>query len=170
MLHLQDQELAGDRRQARVIEVRDDRQQLAHAEPTACSDDPEFGHVPADRIDRARPLGDEPIPDPVQHQQRLLGLGLHRYEAHARALHGLATALGIGRVMLVGLHVRLHVLWRHQPYLVAELGQLASPVMRPAARLDADEAAWQIGEELEHFAPSQLLAQRDLPRAATPWT
>ena len=46
MLGLKDQELARHRRQARVVYVRDDRQQLLHAKPTACRDDPELGHVP----------------------------------------------------------------------------------------------------------------------------
>jgi hypothetical protein len=96
----------------------------------------------------------------MQHQQRLLRLALDRNEPHARSLDGLTTALGIRGIVLVGLHIRLHVLRRHEPHLVAELGQFAGPVVRPAARLHTDETARQVGEELEHFAASQLLPQR----------
>jgi hypothetical protein len=78
MLDLKDQELARDRRQARVVKVRDDRQQLLHAEPTTCRDEPELGHVPANCTDRAGSFCDQPIPDPMQHQQGLLGLALDR--------------------------------------------------------------------------------------------
>ena len=92
-------------RQARIVEVRDDRQQLLHAGPTTCRDDPELGHVAAKRADGAGPLCDQSIPDPMQHQQRLLGLALDRNEPHARPLNGFATTLGIGGVVLIGLEI-----------------------------------------------------------------
>jgi hypothetical protein len=76
----------------------------------------------------------------------------------ARPLHGLAARLGGGGVVLVALDVRLDVLRRHQAGVVAEPDQLAGPVMR-AAGLEADPAARQVGEEDQHIAARQPLAQ-----------
>ena len=77
-------EEAGIEREGNLVEV-------GHAEPTACRDDPELGHMTADLPDRAGSFCDQPIPDPMQHQQRLLRLALHRNEPHARTLDGLTT-------------------------------------------------------------------------------
>lgn len=46
-------------------------------------------------------------------------------EAHHRPQNGFGDRLGINDVALVGLHVRLHELGRHDPHRVAEHLQLA---------------------------------------------
>src|SRR4051812_4157057 len=66
--------------------------------------------------------------------------------------HRLADRLGIGGIVLVALDVRLHITRRHQPYFVAQLDQLACPVMGSGAGLHADETRPQPGEELQHPA------------------
>src|SRR5512132_339283 len=62
VLGLIDQELARQGRQPIVLQVRDDGEQIPQASPALRRDDPELRHVPSDRIDRARPLGDQPVP------------------------------------------------------------------------------------------------------------
>jgi hypothetical protein len=64
--------------------------------------------------------------------------------------------------MLVGLDVGLDVWRRHQARVMAEPDQLARPVVRPAAGLEADQAARQIGEERQHLAACQPLPQHHL--------
>ncbi len=97
---------------------------------------------------------------PAVHQQRRLLLGrLHRHEAHRWPLDGFANRLGIGRVILVALHVGLHILRRHETNLMAKRPQLARPVMRRRAGLHADQTSWHAGKECEHLAAPQPLAQ-----------
>jgi hypothetical protein len=64
--------------------------------------------------------------------------------------------------VLVGLDVGLDVLRRHQARVVAELDQLARPVVRAAAGLETDHAARQIGEDFQHLAACQTLLQHPL--------
>jgi hypothetical protein len=82
-------------------------------------------------------------PHPVQHHRALLFGRLDAHEAHGRSRHRLADRLGIGRVVLAPLYVRLHILRRHQPHIMAQRDQLAGPVMRRRARFDADQARRQ---------------------------
>jgi hypothetical protein len=78
---------------------------------------------------------------------------------HGRAGDRLADRLGIGGVVLVGLDMRLHVLRRHEPDRVAQLAQLAGPMVGAGAGLHPDQARRQVGEEREQLVPGQLLAQ-----------
>src|ERR1039458_8737033 len=55
----------------------------------------------------------------MQHQPALLLGRFDLYKTHGRPPHRLADRLGVGRIVLVALDVGLHVLRRHQPYLVA---------------------------------------------------
>ena len=73
--------------------------------------------------------------------QILLLNRLHRHEAHARPAHRLADRLGVVRIRLVCLHVRLHELRGDQLHPEAFHLQHARPVMRAAARFHADLAA-----------------------------
>ena len=77
-----------------------DGDQVLQAGATLSREHAELGHVPADRVDRAGPLGDQAIPDPVQHQERLLLLVLDRHEPHAWPLHCLAAGLGVRGIVL----------------------------------------------------------------------
>ena len=124
--------------------------------------DAELGQQTADHVDQLRALLDQQIARPVHRQRRLLLGRLHRHEPHRRPRHRLADRFRIGSVGLAALHIRLDVSRRHQAHLMAELDQLARPVMRRAARLDADQARRQLGEERQHLRPSQRLANHDL--------
>jgi hypothetical protein len=136
------QQLAGHRRDAVVLERAEGLQQLAQTGLTLRRDDPELGQGATQPVDGRRPLTDQLVAHPVQHQARLLGLGLDRHEAHARPLHGFAAGLGIGGIVLVGLDpclapsadhrgrrgaARLDILGRHETRLVPKRAQLAGP-------------------------------------------
>ena len=109
-------------------------------------------------VDGRGALLEQLLAHPVQHQQRLPALLLHRHEAHPGPGDGLADRFRIRGVVLVGLHVGPDVLRRHQPHLVTELPQLPRPVMGGGTGLQADQAGRQVGEELEH-----LLARQPAP-------
>ena len=68
----------------------------------------------------------------------------------------------VGGVGLPAFDIRLDVSRRHQMHLMAELYQLARPVMRRAARLDADHATRQLGEKWQHLRPPKQLANDNL--------
>ena len=76
----------------------------------------------------------------------------------------LADRLGIRRVVLVPLHVGLHVIGRHDAHHVAESLQLASPVMRCCARLNANQTGRLLPEERQNLAAPQLSADHGLTR------
>jgi hypothetical protein len=125
--------------------------------------DPELGEQAADHVHQLRALLDQQVARPVQRQRRLLLGRLHRHKAHARARHRLADGSGVVRIGLTALHIRLHVSGRHQPNLMAELRQFPGPVMGRAARLYADQASRQLGEERHDLRPAQRLANDDVP-------
>lgn len=74
----------------------------------------------------------------MQRQDRLLLDGLDRHEAHVRSRGGFADRLGVGRVVLVRLHVRLDELRCNQPNRVSHALELTSPVVRAGLSLHAD--------------------------------
>src|SRR6476660_3619264 len=101
--------------------------------------------------------------NPVLHRSPLLLGRLERHKAHRRTAHRLADRRRVRRIGLVALHIGLHVPRWHQPNVVAELPELARPVMRPRARFHPDQAWRQLGEGGEHLAAPQLLLQHHLP-------
>ena len=113
-------------------------------------------------IDQLRALADQQVTRPVQHQRSLLLGALDRHEAHRRPRHRLADRGRIGSVVLAALDVGLHIARRHQPHIVAELPELARPLVRRGARLHANQARRQLAEKLEHLAASELLLEHRL--------
>src|ERR1700747_810434 len=79
--------------------------------------------------------------------QRLLVSRLDRHKSHRRAPNSLANRFRIGGIVLVALEVRLHVLRRHKPPLMAQRTKLARPVMRRRTRFQPDHTAWNAAEE-----------------------
>jgi hypothetical protein len=84
---------------------------------------------------------------------------LNRHEPHVGPRHRFADRLGISRVVLVGLHIWLDELRRNQAHVVSKALQLARPMMRAAAGFHADQAPWQIREELGYLGALELLLQ-----------
>jgi len=105
-----------------------------------------FGEMAAQRIDALSSLAHQKITRAENHGAGLLLLALHRHEPHAGALGCLADRLGVGRIVLVSLDEWLDVGWRNQPDNVAELGELAPPIMRASAGFHRDQAR-RVGRE-----------------------
>ena len=72
-----------------------------------------------------------------------------------------AIASASREVVLLSLRIRPDIPGRHQPRIVAERLDLPTQVMRPHARLYADEARQHVGEPSVDLAARQLLAQDD---------
>ena len=128
----------------------------------------ELGRVTADRVDQLRAIGDQALARCHQHLRGLALRSLDGHEAHARPAHRLADRIGIVPIVLAAPYVWLHVLRWHQFHLVPQRGQLAGPVIRPAAGLHADLRRRQPFEKAQHIAPAQLLAQHRLLRCIHP--
>ncbi|CAI2934343.1 conserved protein of unknown function [Aminobacter niigataensis] len=92
----------------------------------------------------------------MKHHHTLLLGRLHRHEAHRRPGHRLADGLGIGGIVFLPLQIRLHVLCRQQPHIMASCDQLSRPIVGGAAGLDPDEASGQILEEPKHSPSGQF--------------
>src|SRR3954466_15832974 len=71
-------------------------------------------------------------------------------------------------VILVPLDVSLHVLRRHQTYLMAQRAQLPRPVVRRRTRLHPHQTARQSTEERQNLRTPKLLAQNRCPRCIDP--
>jgi len=125
--------------------------------------DAELSQVAAQRIDEHRPLPNQEIADTVRDERRLLLRGLHRHEAHGGPTHGLADRFGIGGIVLVALHVRLHVAGRHQPHVMPDRGDLTCPKVRSAASLHPYNTGRKSSEEGCDLAAAQTPAQHHLP-------
>lgn len=124
----------------------------------------ELGEQTPDHVHELRALLDQKVARPVQRQGSLLVGGLHCHEAHDRTRHRFADRFGAHRIVLAPLHIGLHVGRWHQTNLVAELRQLASPIMRGTTRLHADETRPQLCKKRQHLASTQRLAHDDLIR------
>jgi hypothetical protein len=123
-----------------VSRIGNDFEQLLDAEAPDWRNDPELGKMSADGIDDGCLLTDEKMARAMEHQAALLLRCLGWHKPHIGSGDCLADRLGIGGVVLVPLHVRLNVGWRHQLHGVAQCLELARPVMRRGATLDADQA------------------------------
>src|SRR5437764_876530 len=74
---------------------------------------------------------------------------------HAGPPRGLADRFGVVAVVLAALDVRLDVLRWNETRPVAERGQFATPVMRPAARFQGDLGRGKLAEEGIHLPTTQ---------------
>src|SRR4029077_18908449 len=95
-----------------------------------------------------------------------VGPGLH--EAQGRPAHGLADRGRVVAVVLVAVDVRLDLVRRQPPHRMAQLANLAMPVMCATAGFHADRARLELGKKLEHALASERPAQHQLARRSTP--
>jgi hypothetical protein len=82
-------------------------------------------------------------------------------KSHRGPADRLADRRGIGGVVLAPPHIGLGVSRRHQPHVMPALGDLAPPVMRRRACLDADPAARQFGKEWQDLLAAQRTSFMD---------
>lgn len=124
----------------------------------------ELGEQTADAVDRRRALLDEPPTHAMQREDRLLLHRLHRHKAHVRTPHRFADRLGVVAVVLRALAIRRHKARHHDPDLVTVAHELARPLVRTGARLDADPTRRQRCDQLHQLLAPHRLAQHHLPR------
>jgi hypothetical protein len=122
-------------------------------------DHAELGQMPAQSVHQTHTLAHQPLPATVQQHGSLLVGRLDRHKSRGRSPNRLANRFRIGGVGLVAFDVRLHVLRRHQPHLVANRAQLASPVMRRRTRFQPDHTPGNAAEERQHLPAPQSLTQ-----------
>jgi hypothetical protein len=149
-------------RQAFILFVGNDRQQLLEPFVPLRRHNTKFGHMRPQGIDHLGPLPDQQIARAMLHQLTLLIGRFDSHKSHARAANRLADRRGICRVVLVAPDISLHVLRRHQTDRVTELRQLTRPVVRAGTGLHADQAWRQCLEELQHLTAAKLLPDDDL--------
>src|SRR6266542_5449857 len=92
----------------------------------------------------------------MEHQAALLLGRLRRHEPHVGPGHCFTDCLGISGIILVPLHVRPDIGWWHQAHGMPKRLELARPMMRRRAGLDADKARRQLLEEGNDVTALQL--------------
>jgi hypothetical protein len=127
-------------RQPRVPFVRHDHAQFVDPGVALRRHDAELGQMRTQRVDDLGALTYQHIARAVLHQLTLLFGRLDLHETHSRAPNSFADRLGVGGIVLVALDVSLHIPRRHQAHLVAELYQLARPIVRRGTGPHADQA------------------------------
>src|SRR3954452_6609985 len=116
-------------------------------------------------IDGLGALADQKVAGAKHDRCGLRLLTFHGHEPHGGALSSLADRLSIGHVVLLPFDERLHVRRRDQLHRVAELGDLAAPVVSARAGLQGHRAGWKRCEERKELAAAQLLAKDHRARA-----
>jgi hypothetical protein len=109
-------------------------------------------------VDHRGAAHNPPLAHPVQRLQVELVVGLDRHKAHRRAGYSLGTRFGIDVVVLVRLHVRLHILCRHQAHIMALFPQSAAEKMRSSAGLHTDQALRKVRGKAQQLSSRALLA------------
>src|SRR6516162_2102459 len=95
----------------------------------ALRDNPKLSKMGADRIDHRSLLANEQMTCPMERQTALLLRCLGLDEPHRRSPHCLADCLGVRRIVLLSLDVRLHIGRWHQADRVAKRFDLARPMV-----------------------------------------
>src|SRR5580704_16832279 len=113
---------------------------------------------PADLVDHRGAAYNPPLAYSVQRLQIELVIALDRHEAHRGAGYSLGACFRIDVVVLVRLHVRLHILRRHQPYIMPLFPQSTAEKMRSSAGLHADQALMKVRCKAQQLNPRALFA------------
>jgi len=124
-------------------------------------DHTKFGHQAADAIDGRRALLHEPLPNPMDGKHALGVFGFDGNKAHRRPAHRFANRSSIIGVILAAFALHAiggNELRCHESGRMAQLDELACPVMGSRTSLHADQAGRKLREQLE-----QLLAAHSGP-------
>src|SRR5712671_6597991 len=149
-------------RQPRVLFVRHDCAQFVDPGVALRRHDAELSQMRPQGVDDLGALAYQHIARAVLHQLTLLFGRFDPHKAHGRSPNRFADRLGVSRIVFVALDVGLHILRRHQAHLVAELRQLARPIMRRGTGFHADQARRQCLEKRDHSAAPELLPRNHL--------
>ena len=113
--------------------------------------------MPAKRVDQLRALRHQHFARLVMHERRLVLQCAHAAKAHRRPCHRFADPGGVGRVVLLPTHIGFDIGRRHHPWVMAELNQLARPMMGQTAGFHTDKTLGQLRKEDQHvLAPKRL--------------
>src|SRR6516162_4967933 len=115
----------------------------------------------ANLVDHCGTAHHPPFAHSVQRLKVELVVGLDRHEAYTRTCDGFGNRFSIDVVVLVGLHIRLHVLGRHQPHVMSLFAQGTAQEMRSTASLHADQALAKVRCETKQLSPRALLANHN---------
>jgi len=99
------------------------------------------------------------IPGSEHNAVRLLLFSLHRNEAHARSLRRFTDGFGICRVVLLPLHERLDVDRRDQAHTMAQLANLAGPIVRACTGFHGDDTGRLRRQEPKKLRACDALAE-----------
>src|ERR1700732_2189364 len=99
----------------------------------------------------------------------LLGCALDRHEPHRGPSDRLADCVGIVAVILLAFTIWRDEVWAHQPRRVAELLDLARPVMSASTSLHTDQTWFQSRQERQQLLAGELLRSTTAPLKSTPW-
>jgi hypothetical protein len=146
-LLLEAEQLSAERGKARtgnlrhpfVARVGNNMQQFRNSFAPDRRDNAELGKVRSDRIDHRGLLADEQMAGTVKHQATLLLRRLCWHEPHVGSGNRLANRLCVSHVILLPFDVGLYVNRRHQSHGMTECLELARPVVRRSASLDANQ-------------------------------
>src|SRR4051794_20580730 len=130
-------------------------------------DHAELSQMASQGIDGLGALADQKVAGAKHDRCGLRLLTFHGHEPHGGALSGLADRLSIGHVVLLPFDERLHVSRRDQLHRVAELGDLAPPIVSARAGLQGHRAGWKRGQERKELAAAQPLAKDHRARAVS---
>src|SRR5262245_18233898 len=122
-----------------------------------------FHQVPAQSVDALGALPYQEIAGSEHNTVRLLLFGLDRNEAHARPLRRFTDGLCIGGIVLLPLDERLDVDRRDQARMMAQLSDLARPVVRAGTGFHRYHAPGLCCQETEKPHASDALAKEHTP-------
>ncbi len=94
---------------------------------------------------------------------------LRRHEAHPRTLYRFGDRLGVCEVVLLPPEIRLHVLFRHQPGVMAERPKLSAQMVCAKTGFHSNQARRQVGKPHNHLAAGQLAAPNDVQSNPMRW-
>ena len=116
----------------------------------------------ADLVHQCRTAHHPALPYPVQRLHVQLFFALDRHKTHPGPIHSLGDRFGIDVVVLVGLHIRLHVLRRHQPYIMTLLAKRTAKEVRSSAGFHANQIDLQVRCESKQLNTRELLPHHHL--------
>ena len=79
---------------------------------------------------------------------------------HARPPGRLTDRLRVVTVVLAAFDIGFDVLGRDKSHLMAERGQFAGPIVRPAAGFQGDDGRRELPEEGDHLCAAEVDAQQ----------
>lgn len=127
------------------------------------NDDAKFGKQTAKHVAQLRSLPDDQIARAMQEEHGLLFPGLGSNKPHRRTRHCFADGFSIIGVGLAAFDVGFYIIGWDQANIMPKFAEFPRPVMTGSTRLHADQAGFQIGEELHELCSADCAIEDNLP-------